>query len=180
MLSGIFILGEIRGPLGERLAEINARYDTKLARTKPPHLTLAGSSGLGALPRDLPVSKIAASLDPITSATGPVELSFGVPYRFMQSSIVILPLDPHGALRELHDRIGRSGLPFGRARYTFTPHVTLSLYATLAPEAVRELLSVRVTEPYVLDALQVYLTRDPQPAHKLLELRLGSPVPSVG
>jgi 2'-5' RNA ligase len=173
LLSGIFVLGEIRGELGDRLAELTARYDPKLARSKPPHLTLAGSSGLGPLPSDLPVSEIATKLDPITAATGPIQLRFADPQRFMQTNIVILPLDPHGPLRVLHDRLGTSGLPFGRARYTFTPHVTLSLYATLSQDAVRELLAVRISEPYLLEALQIYFTRDPQPARKLLELPLG-------
>ena len=173
MLAGIFILGEIRGELGDRLAELTARYDPKLARSKPPHLTLTGSSGLGPLPPNLPVSDIEARLLPVASATGPIELRFGMPSRFMQSNIVVLPLEPHGPLRVLHDRVGASGLPFGRARYTFTPHVTLSLYATLSRVAVQELLAVRVTEPYLLDALQIYMTRDPQPARKLLELELG-------
>jgi 2'-5' RNA ligase len=173
MPAGIFILGEIRGELGNMLASITARFDAKLARSKPPHLTLAGSSGLGPLRPDLPIAEIASKLEPALAATGPIELRFGPPSRFMQSTIVSLPLDPHGALRVLHDRIGRSGLPFGRARYTFTPHVTLSLYATLSNDAVRELMHVRVTEPYLLDALQIYLTRDPQPARKLLELPLG-------
>jgi 2'-5' RNA ligase len=172
MPTGIFIIGEIGGDLGSRLAAITARYDPKLARSKPPHLTLTGSSGLGPLPPALPVTEIAARLDPITSATGPIELRFLAPARFMQSTIITLPLDPHGPLRVLHDRVGASGLPFGRARYTFTPHVTLSLYATLTRESIRELMELRVTEPYVLDALQIYLTRDPQPARKLLELPL--------
>lgn len=173
MPAGIFILGEIRGELGERLAAITAKYDLKLARSKPPHLTLTGSSGLGPLPADLPVTEIAARLEPVVTATGPIELRFGVPARFMQSTIVSLPLDAHGPLRVLHDRVGRSGLPFGRARYTFTPHVTLSLYATLTRDALEELMQLRVTDPYLLDALQIYLTRDPQPARKLLELPLG-------
>lgn len=172
MPTGIFIIGEIRGELGDRLAEITARYDPKLARSKPPHLTLTGSSGLGPLPPDLPIAEIAARLEPVMSTTGPVELRFGPPERFMQSTIVILPLDPHGPLRVLHDRVGASGLPFGRARYTFTPHVTLSLYATLSRDALRELMETRLPEPFLLGALQIYLTRDPQPARKLLELPL--------
>lgn len=182
MPSGIFIIGEIRGELGDRLAEITGRYDPRLARSKPPHLTLTGSSGLGPLPPELSVAEIAGRLEPVMSSTGPIELRFGPPARFMQSTIVILPLDPHGPLRVLHDRVGASGLPFGRARYTFTPHVTLSLYATLSREAVRELMETRITEPFLLEALQIYLTRDPQPARKLLELPLrgGTARPADG
>jgi hypothetical protein len=99
-------------------------------------------------------------------------VSFQAPQRFMQTDIVVLPIAPHGPLRLLHDRILKSGLPFMRARYTFSPHTTLSLYQSLDAKAIRELLNTRLPEPFVIDAIQVYHTRDPQPSRKLLELPL--------
>jgi len=86
----------------------------------------------------------------------------------------VLPLDPHGPLRILHDRIVTSGLPFQRARFTFSPHCTLSLYPSLTAETERELMSIRVREPVLIDRIVVYQTLDPQPSRKLLELPLGS------
>ena len=126
---GIFVLSEIGGALGERILEVQRRFDPKLARLTPPH-------------------------------------------RFMSTNIVVLPLDPHGPLRRLHDRIARSGLTFARAKFTFTPHATLSFYPTLAPERFRELLAMRFDEPAIIDRLTIYYTRDPQPAVKLVELPL--------
>jgi hypothetical protein len=90
----------------------------------------------------------------------------------MQSQIVVLPLDPHGPLRILHDRIATSGLSFQSARFTFSPHCTLSLYPTLTRESERELLAIRINVPAVIDRLIVYHTMDPQPSKKLLELPL--------
>jgi hypothetical protein len=84
----------------------------------------------------------------------------------------VLPIDPHGALRVLHDRIARSGLPFTRARYTFSPHVTLSLYQTLDADTTNALLRTRIPDPFAISAIQLYHTRDPQPSRKLLELEL--------
>ena len=52
----------------------------------------------------------------------------------MQTQIVVLPLDPHGPLRTLHERIKMSGLRAARPRFYFTPHVTLNLYRELPPE----------------------------------------------
>ncbi|HEX9310930.1 MAG TPA: 2'-5' RNA ligase family protein, partial [Gemmatimonadaceae bacterium] len=92
--------------------------------------------------------------------------------RFMQTDIIVLPIDPHGPIRILHDRLVTSGLPFTRARYTFSPHCTLSLYQSLDPKSVRELLNTRILEPFVISAIQLYHTRDPQPSRKLLELPL--------
>ncbi|HST08626.1 MAG TPA: 2'-5' RNA ligase family protein [Gemmatimonadaceae bacterium] len=176
MLNGIFILAELPEEIAERVRAINERYDPKLARYKPPHITLTGSSGAGPIPPSVDVEEMRGKLEPITSTTAPLELSFGLPHRFMQTDIVTLPIDPHGPIRLLHDRLLTSGLPFMRARYTFSPHCTLSLYQSLDRQSVRELLKTRITESFVIDAIQLYHTRDPQPSRKLLELPLtGGP-----
>ncbi|HXG72020.1 MAG TPA: 2'-5' RNA ligase family protein [Gemmatimonadaceae bacterium] len=171
-LNGIFILAELPHGVAERLRAINERYDPRLARYKPPHITLTGSSGVGPIPPFVTVEEMAAKLEPIAADTSPIRVSFDAPTRFMQTDIIVLPLDPHGELRRLHDRIATSGLPFGRARHTFSPHCTLSLYQTLAEPARAELLKTRISRPFVIEAIQVYHTRDPQPSRKLLELRL--------
>jgi len=91
----------------------------------------------------------------------------------MQTEIVVLPLNPHGDLRVFHDRIATCGLPFQRARFTFSPHCTLSLYPTLTLESSRELLAIRVRDAVVIDRITIYQTLDPQPSKKLLELTLN-------
>ena len=171
-LNGIFVLAELCGEARERIAVINARFDPKLARAKPPHVTLAGSSGVGPLPASVTRRELEEYLAPVAMRTAPLELELGAPVRFMQSDIVVLPLSPHGALRQLHDAIATCGLPFGKARFSFTPHVTLSLYPALTPEKRRELLATRIEVTCAIDAIQCYHTRDPQPAIKLLELAL--------
>ncbi|HEX3532952.1 MAG TPA: 2'-5' RNA ligase family protein [Gemmatimonadaceae bacterium] len=172
-LNGIFILAELPPEIASRVREINERYDPKLSRYKPPHLTLTGSSGAGPIPPSVSVDEMREKLEPITRYTAPITLSFLPAQRFMQTNIIVLPVDPHGPLRILHDRIITSGLPFTRARYTFSPHSTLSLYQSLDAKAVGELLKTRIPEPFVVSAIQLYHTRDPQPSRKLLELPLG-------
>ena len=176
MLNGIFILAELHGEAASQIADINARFDRKLAAAKPPHVTMAGSSGVGPLPPSVTAEELEERLRPVTETTVPLELEFGAPMRFMQSDIVVIPLNPHGKLRELHDRIATCGLPFVRARFSFTPHVTLSLYPRLDQRTARELLAVRIAGTCVIDSLQCYHTRDPQPARKLLELPLSGGV----
>jgi len=176
LLNGIFILAELPEEIAERVRSINERYDPKLARYKPPHITLTGSSGAGPIPPSVAVGELRARLEPIAQTTSPLTLTFGAAQRFMQTDIITLPIDPHGPIRILHDRLLTSGLPFTRARYTFSPHCTLSLYPSLDRASVRELLKTRITEPFVIDAIQLYHTRDPQPSRKLLELALtGGP-----
>ena len=168
----IFIIAEIGGTVGALLHDIQRKYDPKLARSAPPHVTITGSSGVGPVHAGTSVQRIRTALEPVAAATAPMELHFSAPHRFMQTNIIVLPLDPHGPLRELHDRIAQSGLRFSGARFTFTPHATLSFYPELSPAAVRTLLAVRVEEPVRIDKLQVYRTMDPQPSEKLLELEL--------
>jgi 2'-5' RNA ligase len=171
-LNGIFILAELPTEIADQVRAINERYDPKLSRYKPPHLTLTGSSGAGPIPPSTTVEEMREKLEPITRDTAPITLSFQAPQLFMQTNILVLPVDSHGPLRILHDRIVTSGLPFTRARYTFSPHSTLSLYQTLDGKSIRELLKTRISEPFVINAIQLYHTRDPQPSRKLLELQL--------
>lgn len=165
-------MADLDSIVAEKIADINKQFDPKLAASRQPHVTITGSSGAGPIPPNVDVAEIERLLRPITTTTPPMKLTFGKPQRFLQSEIVVLPLDPHGELRRLHDRIVSSGIPFTRARFTFTPHCTLSLYPTLTPEAARHLLSLRIKDEVVLDRIDVYHTNDPQPARKLLELPL--------
>jgi 2'-5' RNA ligase len=171
--NGIFVLAMLSGEAGATIRAVQQRFDPKLARESPPHVTLAGSSGVGPIVPSTPAARIRDALAPIVASTTPLELPFAPPHRFMATNIVVLPLDPHGPLRALHDRIARSGLTFARAKFTFTPHATLSFYPTLSRDALRELLALRVTAPAVIDRLTISYSRDPQPPVTLAELELG-------
>ncbi len=166
------MIAELGGEAGDRIREINRKYDPRLARYKAPHLTITGSSGVGPLPASVTSAEMLEKLGPIAEATAPLSLQFLAPIRFMQTEIIVLPLDPNGPLRQFHDQVASSGLPFQQARFTFSPHCTLSLYPTLTREVERELLSVRIKEPVVIDRVTMYQTLDPQPSKNILELRL--------
>ena len=170
--NGIFILVNLQGELAEKVHEIQQRYDPRMANFARPHFTLIGSSGAGPIAADTPLERLHEVLDPIAKSTKPLSLHFEKPVRFMKTNTFSLPLDPHGPLRELHDRIKKSGLPFGRSRHAFTPHVTLSHYRTPTEAEARELLAIRVDEPFVVDHLVVSLTSEPNKPRKLFELEL--------
>lgn len=171
-MNGIFITVELEGELATRIHALQEEFDPKMARALPPHITLTGSSGAGPLPPDTPTEQIRDALAPIAATTAPVTLKFGPPERFVGRNIVSLRLDPHGPLRELHERIKTSGLPFQPARYPFTPHCTLNLYPSLTPEKLRKMLAVRIPEPFTVRLLHVYHTHEPQPPDLLFELPL--------
>jgi len=174
--SGIVIISELTGSVRERVLEVQRRVDPKLAANMPPHVTITGSSGIGPISTHTTAAELERALGPIASETAPMTLRFGRPMRFMQTNIVVLPLDPHGPLRALHDRIRTSGLLYEQPRFTFTPHVTLSFFRELAPAEVESLLAVRIDEPVIIDRIAAHRTVDVVKSSKLLELRLTGDV----
>jgi 2'-5' RNA ligase len=170
-------LAELHGEASVQIREIQREFDPKLAANPTrPHVTVSGSSGVGPMAAGTSMAELRRALEPVAALTPAMELEFGKPTRFMQTNIVVLPLDPYGPLRLLHDRIATSGLHFERPRFTFSPHVTLSLYPTLPDDAVKRLLARRVELPALLLSISVYRTHDPSRSKKLLELPLAGPI----
>jgi 2'-5' RNA ligase len=170
--SGIFITTELEGPLAERIHALQMRFDPKMGRYLPPHITLIGSSGSGPVPPDTPVEVLKEKILPVARTTAPFTLRFGPPERFVQREIVSFRLDPHGPLRALHERLKTCGLPFLPSRYPFTPHCTINLYPTLTAENLKAMLAAREEEPFLVHTLCVYHTREPHPPKLLFKAKL--------
>ena len=145
----------------------------KLAATAAPHVTITGSSGTGPISSEMSVDALRSALEPIARGTEPMTLPFLRPMRFMQTNVVVLPLDPNGPIRALHERIKSSGLFFEQPRFTFTPHVTLSFFRELSANDARALLALHIDEPVAIDHIAAYRTVDITNSKKLLELPLG-------
>jgi 2'-5' RNA ligase len=177
--SGIFVIATIAGSLGERIAAVQAAFDPLMTRLGPPHVTIAGSSGMGPIAPDTSVADLRHHLAPIAESTPPITLRFGRPTRFMQTQIVVLPLDPHGPLRTLHERIKTGGLRAAAPRFFFTPHVTLNLYRELPRDQLAELLAYRFDEAATIDSIECHLTRDTGGSRPLLTLPLGVPANGI-
>lgn len=170
--SGIFIIAPIEGSVGARIAALQGTHDPRILKLGPPHVTIVGSSGMGPIDSRLSVAEMQERLEPIAQTTAPITLHFGRPTRFMQTEIVVLPLDPHGPLRTLHERIKTCGLPSAAPRFFFTPHVTLSLYRELPKPALQQLLAQRFDEPVVMSRIEVHVTKDTGESKRLLTLTL--------
>ena len=172
--SGIFVFAPIGGDAGARIAALQRRYDPRLgALGQAPHVTLAGSSGMGPIAPDTTRDELLQRIGPIAASTEPITLRFGRPTRFMQTQIVVLPLDPHGPLRALHERIKTAGFRAARPRFYFTPHVTLNLYRELPQEELYALLGEGFDEPVTIDTLEAHLTKDTGESRELARWRLG-------
>jgi 2'-5' RNA ligase len=170
--SGIFVIAPITGPVGERIAELQGAHDPRILKLGQPHVTIAGSSGIGPIAANTPIAELEAALGAIAADTAPITLRFGRPTKFMQTEIVVLPLDPHGPLRTLHERIKQSGLRSAPPRFFFTPHVTLTLYRELPKETLNVLLREKFDDLVVVDRIEAHLTQDTGESRKLVSLPL--------
>ena len=172
MKPGIVILAELEPGLRDQILEIQRRFDPKLAALLPPHVTLTGSSGMGPIQASTTDAELRAALEKVAAATPPMTLAFKRPMQFMQSQVVVLPLDPHGPIRELHDRLLTSGLRHEQPRFTFTPHVTLNLFRELPRDELHALLRVRVDTPVRIERIAAYRSTGPASVAMAMELPL--------
>jgi 2'-5' RNA ligase len=170
--SGIVLLAELSGPVADRIHEIQERFDPRVARELPPHVTLSGSSGMGPIPADTPVDRLREILAPIAADTAPISVYFQPPMKFMQKDVVVLPIDPHGPIRALHERIKSSGIPFAKPRFAFTPHCTLSFYPEISRARLAELLAIRMESPVQIERLAAFKAVTLTRAESILELPL--------
>jgi 2'-5' RNA ligase len=169
---GIVVMSELHGEVAARLRDIQQLYDPRMAAELPPHVTITGSSGIGPFAAATTADELHAALAPVAAATSPFTVHFDPPMRFMQSTVVVMAIDPNGPIRALHERIKSSGLSYEQPRFTFTPHCTLSFYPELPPARLRELLRIRFNEPIAIDSIQAYRAVDLTRTQKVLDLPL--------
>jgi 2'-5' RNA ligase len=175
MKPGIIVMSELRGAIADRLLEIQRRYDPRMAAELPPHITVTGSSGMGPIAPDTTDEALAAALGVVAADTAPFTVRLEPPMRFMQTTVVVMPIDPNGPIRALHEQIKASGLSYESPRFTFTPHCTLSFYPELDRGRLRELLAIRIDEPIVVEAVQAWRAVDLTRTRKVLDLPLTGP-----
>lgn len=170
-------MSELRGDVAARVLEVQRRFDPRMATELPPHVTITGSSGMGPISPDTTDEQVIAALRTVADASAPFDVRLEPPVRFMQSTVVVLPIDPNGPIRALHERIKSSGLSYERPRFTFTPHVTLSFYPELSRDALRELTRFRVNELITIDKIQAYRSLDLTRSVCVIDLPLASAAP---
>jgi 2'-5' RNA ligase len=173
---GIIVMSELRGPVAERLREIQREYDPRMLAELPPHVTIAGSSGMGPIPPETTDETLRKALEHVAAHTPRFTVHLEPPTRFMQSTVVVMTIDPNGPIRALHERIKSSGLPYEPPRFTFTPHATLSFYPELSRARTRELLRIRIDDAVEIDSIQAYRAIDLTRTRKVLDVPFSAGV----
>ena len=165
-------MSELQGDVAARVLDVQRRFDPRVAAELPPHVTITGSSGMGPIAPETTDERVIEALEPVAAASAPFVVQLQPPMQFMQSTVVVMTIDPNGPIRALHERIKLSGLSYERPRFTFTPHVTLSFYPELSRDALRELTRFRVKEPITIDRIQAYRALDLTRSIRIIDLPL--------
>jgi 2'-5' RNA ligase len=169
---GIIVMSELHGALAARVHDIQTRFDPRMAAELPPHITITGSSGMGPISPDTTDEELRAALERVAAETPSFTVRLEPPMRFMQSTVVVMTVDPNGPIRALHERIKSSGLSYEFPRFTFTPHCTLSFYPELSRDDLRELLRFRIDEQILIDSIQAYRAVTLTRTRKVVDLPL--------
>lgn len=177
MKPGIIVMTELRGALADRIRAIQERVDPRMLRELPPHVTIAGSSGMGPISAATTDDMVAEALERVAREIAPFDVRLQPPMQFMQSNVVVMQIDPNGPIRALHERIKLSGLSYEQPRFTFTPHLTLSFYPELSRDRLRELLRVRIDEPVPIDSIQAWRAVDLTRTRKIFDMALSGVAP---
>lgn len=162
MADGIFIVANLFGAEADRIDALIREIDPKFANLYRPHVTLAGSSGVGALPLDTPAGTVRDALERVGESVAPLDFTFGLPERFPATNIIVLPLPVHGPVRWLHDAIATCGLPFAAPRFAFTPHCTVHIFRTMQAATWHRARRFRIEAPIRVERIQAYAAREPQ------------------
>jgi hypothetical protein len=63
MKGGIFVIAEVKGRAAKRIRSIQKRFDPRLLNEWAPHVTLAGSSGMGPINPQTPTEELRQRLE---------------------------------------------------------------------------------------------------------------------
>lgn len=166
-----YVCLDLPSPVAERVLSIRQHQRDEFRAVLPAEITVAGSGGVGPLDPGQDPDVVFAILERIAGETPPIEASFGSVIRFPQTDIFVLTLNDVRPLRALHERIAQSGICFKPIVYDFTPHCTLRSWSPVFENEAADLLSLQLTESFVLDTMSVYML-DKLPMSLLQRVRL--------
>jgi hypothetical protein len=150
-----YICLDVPEPQASQIHEVRVRHCERLAEF-PVEVTIAGSSGIGAIRPQLAWADVEARLLAFCASTPPIVAEFGGVVRFPNTDIFSLSLGDPMPFEAIHDRLKQTGIRFEDSRFPFFPHCTLRMAGPLRESAVRELFALRVPGRFTLATLSLY------------------------
>lgn len=125
-------------------------------RDFPVEITVAGSSGIGAIRAQLEWPEVERKLRAFCARTAPISAEFGGVVRFPDTDIFSLAMGDPMPFEALHDALKQSGVRFEDNRFPFFPHCTLRMEGPLGEADVSALFALRVPGRFTLPTLALY------------------------
>lgn len=162
---------DLPAPVADQILCIRRAHHDAFRAALPAEITVAGSGGLGVVMPDQDVETVFTALEHVAAMTPPIRATFGPVRRFPNTDIFVLTLVDEAPFHALQQRLATSGIRFEPSPFPFTPHCTLRSRSPVAADEAQHLLSLRISERFVLDTLSVYVL-DGRPMTRLYEARL--------
>lgn len=150
-----YICLDVPEPQAGQIFAVRERHCERL-RSFPVEVTIAGSSGIGAIRAQLDWADVEAKLAAFCARTRPIEAEFGGVIRFPDTDIFCLSVADPMPFEAIHDGLKHTGVRFEPSRFPFFPHCTLRMSGPLRPGDISELFALRVTGRFVMDNLALY------------------------
>ncbi len=150
-----YICLDVPEPQAGVVLAVRERHCERL-RGFPVEVTMAGSSGIGAIRAQLDWADVEARLTEFCAATRPIEAEFGAVVRFPDTDIFCLSMADPIPFEAVHDALKNTRVRFEPSRFPFFPHCTLRMLGPLGPSAVSELFALRVPGRFVMDRMSLY------------------------
>ncbi len=173
-----YICLDVPEPQAGQVLAVRQRHCERLGRF-PVELTIAGSSGIGAIRPQLQWSAVEADLQRLCANTAPIAAEFGSVVRFPSTDIFCLSLADPIPFEAIHAALKQSGVRFEPSQFPFFPHCTLRMMGPLGDAAISELFSLRVPGAFHLDRLSLYQRAPDDSVRKVWSAQLAGPNPDV-
>ncbi len=147
-----YICLDIPDPFREKVREIREAFCDRLTNF-PIEITIAGSSGLGALSGDADWESVETKLLSVCSKTAPIVARFGGVVRFPGTDTFVLSLGDPMPFVSLHEQLKYAGLPFEPNAFPFFPHCSLRMSGDLSPADISRLFSLRIEGEFEIELL---------------------------
>lgn len=167
-----YICMDVPEPQYSRVMAVRQRHCERLPNI-PVELTVAGSSGVGAIRAQLDPGDVVARLARFCAVTPPITAEFGAVVRFPATDIFVFSMADPIPFEALHDGLKQTGVRFEPSRFPFFPHCTLRMAGPLTDAAVSELFALRMPGTFTLATLSLYQRTPDDAIHKVWTGRLS-------
>ncbi|MCB9701860.1 MAG: hypothetical protein H6711_08210 [Myxococcales bacterium] len=154
-----YICLDIPEPFRTKVREVREAFCDRLTNF-PIEITIAGSSGIGAIAGDAEWATVETRLLAVCSKTAPIVARFGGVVRFPGTDTFVLSMGDPMPFVTIHERLKHSGIPFEPSNFPFFPHCSLRMSGELSPADISRLFSLRIEGEFEIDLLALQARDD--------------------